>query len=72
MNLTVDGYRCPVMPMRLPESKAVAEAVATETKAKAEAETKAEGKPKLLGFDHGNLSCWEACTGFCKVSRFGV
>jgi hypothetical protein len=49
--LTVDGYRCLVMPMRLPESKAVAEAeaVATETEAKAEAETKAEAKPKRKG-----------------------
>jgi hypothetical protein len=44
--LTVDGYRCLVMPMRLPESKAVAEteAVAKETEAKAEAV--AEAKPK--------------------------
>jgi DNA polymerase-3 subunit beta len=44
--LTVDGYRCLVMPMRLPESKAVAEAeaVATETEAKAEAEVEPEAK----------------------------
>ncbi|MBM4447551.1 MAG: hypothetical protein FJ023_09475 [Chloroflexi bacterium] len=51
--LTVDGYRCLVMPMRLPESKAVAEAEAvareTEAKAEAEAETKAETKPKRRG-----------------------
>jgi DNA polymerase-3 subunit beta len=51
--LTVDGYRCLVMPMRLPESKAVAEAeaVAKEAEAKAEtaAETKAEAKPKRKG-----------------------
>jgi DNA polymerase-3 subunit beta len=53
--LTVDGYRCLVMPMRLPESKAVAEAEAvaaeTEAKAKAEAETEinAEAKPKRTG-----------------------
>jgi len=51
--LSVDGYRCLVMPMRLPESKAVAEAeaIATETEAKAEAkaETKAEAKPKRRG-----------------------
>jgi hypothetical protein len=49
--LTVDGYRCLVMPMRLPESKAVAEAeaVAKEAEAKAETETKAEAKPKRKG-----------------------
>jgi DNA polymerase-3 subunit beta len=47
--LTVDGYRCLVMPMRFPESKAEAEAVATETEAKAEAETKTEAKPKRRG-----------------------
>jgi len=55
--LTVDGYRCLVMPMRLPESKAVAEAEAvaaeTEAKAKAEAEAEteinAEAKPKRTG-----------------------
>ena len=49
--LTVDGYRCLVMPMRFPESKAEAEAVATETEAKAEVETetKAEAKPKRKG-----------------------
>jgi DNA polymerase III sliding clamp (beta) subunit (PCNA family) len=47
--LTVDGYRCLVMPMRLPESKAETEAVATETEAKAEAETKTEAKPKRKG-----------------------
>jgi len=49
--LTVDGYRCLVMPMRFPESKAVAEAeaVATEAEAKAEAETEAEAKPKRKG-----------------------
>jgi len=49
--LTVDGYRCLVMPMRFPESKAVAEAeaVATEAEAKAEAETQAEAKPKRRG-----------------------
>ncbi len=53
--LTVDGYRCLVMPMRFPESKAVAEAeaVVRETEAKAEAkvatETKAEAKPKRRG-----------------------
>jgi len=45
--LTVDGYRCLVMPMRFPESKAETEAVATETEVKAE--TKAEGKPKRKG-----------------------
>jgi len=46
--LTVDGYRCLVMPMRLPEGKAETEAVATETEATVETqpETKAEGKPK--------------------------
>jgi hypothetical protein len=55
ITLTVDGYRCLVMPMRLPESKAVAEAeaVAKEAEAKAEAETetetKAEAKPKRKG-----------------------
>jgi DNA polymerase-3 subunit beta len=49
--LTVDGYRCLVMPMRFPESKAETEAVATETEAKAEVETetKAEAKPKRKG-----------------------
>jgi hypothetical protein len=53
--LSVDGYRCLVMPMRLPESKAVAEAeaVVTEAEAKAEAETetetKAKAKPKRKG-----------------------
>jgi DNA polymerase III sliding clamp (beta) subunit (PCNA family) len=51
--LTVDGYRCLVMPMRLPESKpevtTETEAVTTETEAKAETETKAEGKPKRKG-----------------------
>jgi hypothetical protein len=51
ITLTVDGYRCLVMPMRLPESKAVAEAeaVATEAEAKVETETKAEAKPKRRG-----------------------
>jgi hypothetical protein len=55
ITLSVDGYRCLVMPMRLPESKAVAEAeaVAKEAEAKAEAqtetETKAEAKPKRRG-----------------------
>jgi DNA polymerase-3 subunit beta len=53
ITLTVDGYRCLVMPMRLPESKAVAEAEAvareTEAKAEAKAETKAEAKPKRKG-----------------------
>jgi DNA polymerase-3 subunit beta len=51
ITLTVDGYRCLVMPMRLPESKAVteAEAVATEAEAKATTETKAEAKPKRRG-----------------------
>ncbi|MCJ7515287.1 MAG: DNA polymerase III subunit beta [Dehalococcoidia bacterium] len=53
--LTVDGYRCLVMPMRFPESKAVAEAeaVVRETAAKAEAkvetETKVEAKSKRKG-----------------------
>jgi hypothetical protein len=47
--LTVDGYRCLVMPMRFPESKAETEAVATETEAKAETKVKAEGKPKRKG-----------------------
>jgi DNA polymerase-3 subunit beta len=51
--LTVDGYRCLVMLMRLPESKAVAEAEAVakeaEAKAEAETETKAEAKPKRKG-----------------------
>jgi hypothetical protein len=47
ITLTVDGYRCLVMPMRFPEGKAETEAVATETEAKAE--TKAEGKPKRKG-----------------------
>jgi DNA polymerase-3 subunit beta len=47
--LTVDGYRCLVMPMRLPESKAVAEAeaVASETEAKAEANVETETKTKV-------------------------
>jgi DNA polymerase-3 subunit beta len=51
ITLTVDGYRCLVMPMRLPESKAVAEAeaVATETEAKAEAKAKAKVKLKRKG-----------------------
>jgi hypothetical protein len=55
ITLSVDGYRCLVMPMRFPESKAVAEAeaVAKEAEAKAEAETetetKAEAKPKRKG-----------------------
>jgi len=49
ITLTVDGYRCLVMPMRFPESKPEAQAVATETEAKAEAETKAEAKPKRKG-----------------------
>jgi hypothetical protein len=49
--LSVDGYRCLVMPMRFPESKAVAEAeaVATEAEAKAEAEAETEAKPKRRG-----------------------
>ena len=51
--LTVDGYRCLVMPMRFPESKAVAEAEAVakeaEAKAETETETKAEAKPKRKG-----------------------
>jgi len=59
--LSVDGYRCLVMPIRLPESKAVAEAeaVAAHAEAKAETEvkpeteaetdTKAEAKPKHKG-----------------------
>jgi DNA polymerase III sliding clamp (beta) subunit (PCNA family) len=63
--LTVDGYRCLVMPIRLPESKAVAEAekVAAEAEAKAETEvnpetkverqTKAEDKPKRKGRGKG-------------------
>jgi DNA polymerase-3 subunit beta len=48
ITLTVDGYRCLVMPMRLPESKAVAEAeaVATEAKAKAKPKRKGRGKAK--------------------------
>jgi len=49
ISFTVDGYRCLVMPMRLPESKpevtTETETVAKETKV--EAETKAEGKPRL-------------------------
>jgi len=53
ITLTVDGYRCLVMPMRFPESKAVAEAEAVakeaEAKAEAETETKAEAKPKRKG-----------------------
>ncbi len=51
ITLTVDGYRCLVMPMHLPESKAVAEAeaVARETETEAETETKAEAKPKRRG-----------------------
>jgi len=53
ITLSVDGYRCLVMPMRLPESKAVAvaEAVAGEAEAKVETETeiKAKGKPKRKG-----------------------
>jgi DNA polymerase III sliding clamp (beta) subunit (PCNA family) len=53
ITLTVDGYRCLVMPMRLPESRTVAEAEAVageaEAKAKVEAKTKAEGKPKRKG-----------------------
>ncbi len=59
ITLTVDGYRCLVMPMHLPESKAVAEAEAVakeaeakaeaETEVKAETETKAEAKPKRKG-----------------------
>jgi DNA polymerase-3 subunit beta len=61
--LTVDGYRCLVMPMRLPESKAVAEAeaVAAETEVKAQAEvepeanveTETEAKPKRKGRHKG-------------------
>jgi len=51
--LSVDGYRCLVMPMRFPESKAVAEAEAVakeaEAKAETETETKAEAKPKRKG-----------------------
>jgi hypothetical protein len=51
--LTVDGYRCLVMPMRFPESKAVAEAEAVakeaEAKTETETETKAEAKPKRKG-----------------------
>jgi len=46
ITLSVDGYRCLVMPMRLPKSKPETEAVATETEAKVEPETKAEGKPR--------------------------
>ena len=49
ITLTVDGYRCLVMPMRLPESKPEA-TTETETVTKeVEAETKAEGKPKRKG-----------------------
>jgi len=51
ITFSVDGYRCLVMPMRLPESKPE---VTTETEtvakeAKVEAETKAKGKPKRKG-----------------------
>ena len=49
--LTVDGYRCLVMPMRLPEGKPEV-TTETETVAKeveAEAETKAKAKPKRKG-----------------------
>jgi DNA polymerase-3 subunit beta len=59
ITFTVDSYRCLVMPLNLPESKAVAEAeaVAREAEAKAEAqtetaeaaETKIEAKPKKKG-----------------------
>jgi DNA polymerase-3 subunit beta len=61
ITFAVDGYRCLLMPMHLPESKAVAqaEAVAKEAEAKAEAETetktkaKAEAKPKRKGKGKG-------------------
>ncbi len=45
LTFAVDGYRCLVMPMALPESKAVAEAEAVAK----EAETKAEARPKRKG-----------------------
>lgn len=47
LTFAVDGYRCLVMPMALPESKAViqAEAVAREAEAKAEAEASVEAEP---------------------------
>jgi DNA polymerase-3 subunit beta len=46
ITLTIDGYRCLVMPMALPESKAVAEAEAVAKQAETKAEVKAEAKPK--------------------------
>ncbi len=47
ITFTVDGYRCLVMPMRLPESKPEV-TTETETVTK-EAETKTEAKPKRKG-----------------------
>jgi hypothetical protein len=47
--LTVDGYRCLLMPMRLPESKPETEAVATETETKTDATPEVKVKPKRKG-----------------------
>lgn len=51
LTFAVDGYRCLVMPMALPESKAVvqAEAIAREAEAEAEAETQGESEAGANG-----------------------
>lgn len=47
VTLAVDGYRCLVMPMALPESKVVAEAEAVAREAEARAEASTESTPKV-------------------------
>jgi DNA polymerase III sliding clamp (beta) subunit (PCNA family) len=47
ITLSVDGYRCLVMPMALPESKVVAEAEAVAREAEAKAEAQIETKPEV-------------------------
>ena len=47
--LTVDGYRCLVMPMRFPGSKPETEAVTTETETKTDATPEVKVKPKRKG-----------------------
>jgi DNA polymerase III sliding clamp (beta) subunit (PCNA family) len=47
ITLTVDSYRCLVMPMALPENKIVAEAEAVAREAEAKAEAQTETKPEV-------------------------
>ena len=46
ITFTVDGYRCLVMPMAIPENKAVAEAEAVAQEAETEANSKRESQVK--------------------------